>query len=145
MKRIKNRSEEMLRQRAQGPFGSRSLPTSNTFGPTEKDLSRFLTTRDLLSISCGLWTKNEILFLLRNKENKLNLLIGKRETIISCPSERRDELIQILQEKFRSLIFEEDGNLRYIAMGNVEGVHVLLWHDSGNCTLIMHCTETTFK
>lgn len=143
----KNRSEEMTRQRARGPFGGRSLPTSNTFGPTEKDLGRFLNTWGLLSISCGYWTKDEVLFLLRNKKNKLNLLIksGRKETMVSCPSERRDELIQILQEEFGSLTFGEDDNLRYIAVGNVKGVHVLLWHDTGNCTLIMHCDNMTFK
>lgn len=132
MGRAKDRSEEMLIERARGPFGGRALPT---FGMTEDDWQGFYSAVDLTSIIFGKWTKAEVLFLLENKKNAINPK-GDSITVLYCPNERRDEIIQILQEKFAKLTFGETKKGQpYIAVDNER--HVLLIRDEW-CDLVMH-------
>lgn len=132
---VKDRSEEMLRQRAIGPFGGRALPCSNTFGLTEERWQGFLSTMNLVSVIFGSLTKAEVLFLLENKKNAINPK-GDSITALYCPNERRDEIIQILQEKFGKLTFGETRKgLPYIAVDNEK--HVLIMGDEGS-DLVMH-------
>lgn len=133
---IKDRSAEMLRIRSRGPFGGRALPCSNAFGPTEEDWRGFFGITDLTAVIFGKWTKKEVLFLLKNKKNAI-CPKGDSITALYCPSERRDEIIRILQEEFGKLTYgEREGGQPYIAVDNEK--HVLFVDDDGGCHLIMH-------
>lgn len=137
MGKVKDRSDEMLKQRARGLFSDRPLPCSNTFGPSEGDWQGFFRVMDLSSIIFGKWTKKEVLFLLKNKKNAISPK-GDKPTVLYCPSERRDELIEILQEEFGTLVFGEIDGWRFIAVRDNEEIHVLHVHDDGNCDFLMH-------
>lgn len=134
MRKEKDRSEEMLIRRSRGVFGGRSLPCNNVFGPNEGDWRGFFSAMDLGSIIFGAWTKEEVLFLLKNRENAISL--KGSSAVIYCPNERRGEIIQILEEEFGKLtVGEMESGQPYIAVDNNK--HVLIIDDDG-CHLMMH-------
>lgn len=123
------------------------LPYGNCFtGPTEKDLD-FYRGVSFRAIIFGEWEKDEILFLLENKENAIRAINPRGDTtVVYCPQERLDELVEILKEKFGKLTFGEINNFRsefngcsFIAVDN-EG-HILIFEhnreDGGH--FVMHC------
>lgn len=114
------------------------LPYGNSFtGATAEGLD-FYGGVELRAIIFGEWEKDEILFLLENKKNAISAINSEGDTTnVYCPKERRDELVEILKEKFGMLTFgEENSGKTYIAVDNMN--HVLLIEDSGNAHLIMH-------
>ncbi len=139
MGKAKDMSAEMLRQRSKGPFGDRPLPCSKSgmFGPTKEEWRGLYRTMDLIAVMIGKWTKEEVLFLLKNKKNAI-CPKGDALTVLYCPSERRDELIQILHEEFGMLLFGGDDERRFIAVRGNGGIHILRVHDDGNCDFLMH-------
>lgn len=135
---VKDRSEEMLIQRARGLFGGRSILCSESglFGSTEEDWQRFSSSRDLTAIIFGQWTKTEVLFLLKNKRNAIRPE-GDSITALYCPNERRDEIIQILREEFGKLTFGGGESGRpYISVDNM--THILFIGEEA-CDFLMHC------
>ena len=135
---VRDRSEEMLQQRARGAFrGSLSFPSGNT-GVSRNEVRMCFRVWDIVAIQCGKWTKEEVLLLLKNKRNAI-CPKGDSFTALHCPSERRDELIQILKEEFGKLIFFEGERGRYIAVRDKNHrLHFLLVRDDGECDFFMH-------
>lgn len=116
-----------------------SLFRQGPIEPTEEDLD-FYKGVEQRAIIFGEWEKEEILFLLENKRNAINNSSGCDTTTVYCPKKRRDELVEILKEKFGMLTFGEGNSGKtYIAVDNIN--HVLLIEDDGNAHFVMHCTQ----
>lgn len=135
---VKDRSAEMIRQRSEYAFGGPLSFPSGTMGVSKNEVTMCFRVWDIVAIQCGKWTKEEVLFLLKNKRNAI-CPKGDSSTVLDCPSERRDELVQILKEEFGTLIFFEGENGRYIAVRDKNhSLHFLLVKDDGECDFFMH-------
>lgn len=81
----------------------------------------------------GEWAKEDIIFLLENKRNAINQ--GEDScTSVLCPDNRKEELVQILKDKFgdravSKTVTIEGKTKSYISVDN--GRHVLVLKDEG--------------
>lgn len=140
MGRIKDRSDEMIKQRMEkSPFGgSLSFPSGNPSGEFRAEVRAMFRVWDILYVKIGMWTKEEVLLLLKSKRNAI-CPRGDGPTVLHCPIGRRDELFQIMEEEPGRRIFNEDREGRpYLIIGDKEKHHIIHMDYDGSCDLLMH-------